>query len=114
MAYKKSRPALPPESYLSKCFISNENVFEFGPLLIGKDPEKRHNDETIKKVNSSVFQITNNGKYDLQCHFVLRSTLPVEEGGTGEKSPFILDPDKMDLKIDETKNLIVYAFPEKA
>jgi hydrocephalus-inducing protein len=40
--------------------------------------------------------------------------LPVEEGGTGEKSPFILDPDFMELKIDETKNLTVYAFPEQA
>jgi len=60
--------------------------------LIGKDPEKRHTDETIKKVNSSVFQITNNGKFVVSGTFTLKSTLPVEEGGTGEKSPFILDP----------------------
>ena len=67
-------------------------MFDFGPLLIGKDPEKRHTDETIKKVNSSVFQITNNGKFVVSGTFTLKSTLPVEEGGTGEKSPFILDP----------------------
>lgn len=65
MAQKKSRPPQAPESYLSKCFVVSENVFDFGPLLIGKDPEKRHSDELVKKVNSSVFQITNNGKYDL-------------------------------------------------
>lgn len=90
----------------------SENVFDFGPLLIGKDPEKRHVDEVVKRVNSSVLQISNNGKYDLQATFTLRSSLPVEEGGTGEKSPFILDPDNMELKIDETKNLTVYAFPD--
>jgi hydrocephalus-inducing protein len=111
---KKSRPAAPPDSYLSKCYIINDNLFDFGPLLINKDPEKRNTDETIKNMNSCVFRITNNGKYDLQGAFTLRSTLPVEEGGTGEKSPFILDPDNMDLKIDETKNLTVYAFPDKA
>lgn len=99
---------------MSKCFVVSENVFDFGPLLIGKDSEKRNTDETVKKVNSSVFQISNNGKYDLQATFTLRSSLPVEEGGTGEKSPFILEPDTMDLKIDETKNLIVYAFPDQA
>lgn len=55
MAQKKSRPAQAPESYLQKTFVVSENVFDFGPLLIGKDPEKRHTDETVKKVNSSVF-----------------------------------------------------------
>jgi hydrocephalus-inducing protein len=114
MAHKKTRPPQAPESYLSKCFVASENVFDFGPLLIGKDPEKRHTDETIKKVNSSVIQITNNGKYDLVANFTLKSTLPHEEGGTGEKSPFILDPDHMELKIDETKNLTVYGFPDAA
>lgn len=114
MAQKKSRPPQAPDSYLQKCFVVSENLFDFGPLLIGKDPEKRHADDTVKKVNSSVFQISNNGKYDLKATFTLRSSLPVEEGGTGEKSPFILDPDFMDLKIDETKNLTVYAFPEQA
>ena len=43
-----------------------------------------------------------------------RSLLPVEEGGTGEKSPFILDPDHIELNVDETKNLTVYAFPDQA
>lgn len=87
-------------------------MFDFGPLLVCKDPEKRHSDETVKKVNSSVLQITNNGKYDLQAAFTLKSTLPLEEGGTGEKSPFILDPDSMELMVDETKMLTVYAFPD--
>lgn len=112
MLHKKLRPQQPPESYLSKCFVVNENQFDFGPLLIRKDPEKRHEDEQLKKVNSSVFQISNNGKYDIKGTFTLRSTLPTEEGGIGEKSPFILEPEEMELKIDETKNLTVWAFPE--
>lgn len=92
----------------------SENVFDFGPLLIGKNPELRNSDETVKRVNSSVFQISNNGKYDLQAFFTLRSSLPLEEGGTGEKSPFIIEPDNMELRIDETKHLTVYAFPDQA
>lgn len=114
MTNKKARPPQAPESYLSKCFVVSENVFDFGPLLIGKDPEKRHTDDNVKRINSTVFQITNNGKYDVNAIFTLKSTLPVEEGGTGEKSPFILDPDHMELKIDETKNLTVYGFPDQA
>ena len=114
MTNKKTRPTQPPESYLQKCFVVSENVFDFGPLLIGKDPEKRNTDDNVKRVNSTVFQITNNGKYDLNAVFTLKSTLPTEEGGTGEKSPFLLEPDHMDLKIDETKNLIVYGFPDQA
>lgn len=55
MAQKKSRPSQAPESYLSKCYVVSESLFDFGPLLIGKDPEKRNSDETVKKVNSSVF-----------------------------------------------------------
>jgi hydrocephalus-inducing protein len=92
----------------------SENIFDFGPLLISKNPEKRNEDEKLKKVNSSVLQITNNGKYDLEAAFTLRSTLPLEEGGTGEKSPFILEPESMALKVDETKHLTLFSFPDEA
>ena len=40
--------------------------------------------------------------------------MPVEEGGTGEKSPFIIEPETMDLKVDETKHLTVFSFPDQA
>jgi hydrocephalus-inducing protein len=36
-AVKKSRPATVPECYLSKSYVLSENVFDFGPLLIGKN-----------------------------------------------------------------------------
>ena len=35
---KKTRPATCPECYLSKVFVLNENCYDFGPLLIGKNP----------------------------------------------------------------------------
>jgi len=40
MDQKKSRPANPPDSYLSKVYVMNEGLFDFGPILIGKDSEK--------------------------------------------------------------------------
>lgn len=92
----------------------SENLFDFGPLLIKKDPEQRAANETLRNVNSSVLQITNNGKYKVEANFTLKSTLPLDEGGSGEKSPFILEPDSMTLEIDETKILTVFAFPDHA
>jgi len=65
-------------------------------------------------LNSSEFQITNNGKFKSEIVFILKSTLPLEEGGTGEKSPFIIEPESMVLETDETKNLTVFAFPDQA
>lgn len=91
MQQKKSRPATEPESFLSKTFVVNENTFDFGPLLIGKDPETR-TDETVKQVNGTFFRITNNGKYDLEANFTLKSTLSFEEGGPEGKSPFLVEP----------------------
>ena len=82
MTHKKTRPAQQPESLLSKTFVVSENAFDFGPLLIKKDPEQRATDETLRPVNSSVLQITNNGKYKVEAAFKLASTLPVDEGGS--------------------------------
>ena len=110
MVQKRSRPANPPESYLSKCFISSEGVFDFGPLLIGKDSEKRVDDVdvdgTLKKANSSQFRITNNGKYDLKVKFALESTQVSDESQA--KSPFIFEPESMDLRVEDTENLTVW------
>lgn len=39
---KKSRPTTSPECYLSKVFVLQENCFDFGPLLIGKNVEKKN------------------------------------------------------------------------
>lgn len=113
MQQKKARPPTEPDSYLSKSYVMSEGVFDFGPLLINKNPENR-NEELVKKVNGTMFQITNNGKYRLEANFTLKSTLPTEEGGSTEKSPFIVEPSEISLDIDQTINLNVYAFPDEA
>jgi hypothetical protein len=115
MLNKRQRPSAAPESYLQKCFVVNENVFDFGPLLVGKDSEKRSAEidieGTLKKANSSQFRITNNGKYDLQVKFSLESALASDE--PHPKSPFIFEPEFMTLKVEETENLTVWSFPEE-
>jgi len=91
------RPPTGPDCYLSKTYVNSEGVFDFGPLLIRKDPEKR-NDEIVKKMNGTFFQVTNNGRYKLDATFLLKSSLPLEErlhGDEGilpDKSPFIMEP----------------------
>lgn len=79
MAIKKNRP-VEKDQIVQKSYIQSENVFEFGPLLIKKDAEKR-SDPKVQEINSAVFQITNNGKFRVEANFTLRSTLSVEEGG---------------------------------
>lgn len=59
---KKTRPTTVPDCYLSKSFVQSEGVFDFGPLLIGKNAEKK-NEKEILSVNSSVFKLENNGQY---------------------------------------------------
>jgi hypothetical protein len=51
---KKVRPPSEPESYLSKVYVNSEGVFDFGPLLIGKNPELRKQDK-IKAINGTFF-----------------------------------------------------------
>jgi len=55
---KKTRPASPPDSYLSKVYVISEKIFDFGPLLIGKNPANKM-EPAIKNINSTTFRITN-------------------------------------------------------
>jgi hypothetical protein len=100
MSIKKSRP-VEKEALIIKSFVQTENLFEFGPLLIKKDAEKRA-DPQVQNVNSSIFQITNNGKYALEAQFTLKSTLSAEEGGQEGKSPFLIEPAEATLAVEET------------
>lgn len=112
MSIKKTRP-VEKDQIVIKSYIQSEGLFEFGPLLIKKDAEKRA-DPKIQEVNSTIFQITNNGKYKVDATFTLRSTLAPEEGGAEGKSPFIIEPSECSLSMDETLQLRIYAFPEIA
>ena len=59
-------------------YVHSEKQFDFGPLLIGKDPAKK-DDENIKGMNSSTFRITNNGKFESDIKFYFASELKDEE-----------------------------------
>lgn len=48
----------------------------------------------------------------MHASFTLKSTLPADEGA--DKSPFLVEPENMELAVDETRTLTVYSFPEKA
>jgi hydrocephalus-inducing protein len=52
----KARPSTPS---VSRQFIISKGVFEFGPLLIGKDPTGY--DTGAHPANTAKFRITNNG-----------------------------------------------------
>eukprot|EP00825_Cyclidium_porcatum_P002075 TRINITY_DN1095_c0_g1_i4.p1 TRINITY_DN1095_c0_g1~~TRINITY_DN1095_c0_g1_i4.p1 ORF type:complete len:1802 (-),score=468.45 TRINITY_DN1095_c0_g1_i4:3309-8714(-) len=109
---KKSRPPLPPESYLQKCFVQNENVFDFGPLLISKNPDKR-NEPEIRKVNSYTFRITNSGKFDDNIQFALMSSI-MENNPEYQKGVFWLETEQMQIPYDDVEHEIrVWAIPDK-
>jgi len=75
---RKKRPSKAPNCYLSHVYVHSEKQFDFGPLLIGKDPAKK-DDENIKGMNSSTFRITNNGKFESDIKFYFASELKDEE-----------------------------------
>jgi len=109
MQRKKFRPPTPPDCYISKHYIMTEKVFDFGPLLIGKNPAKKSEPAYIH-VNSSVFRISNNGRFTAEIDFTLASS--VFEGPEYKKGTFIFEPEKMTLATDQTEDLRVWAFPD--
>ena len=100
LTQKRQRPSNPPDCYLHKTYISNENAFDFCPLLIGIDPEKRHDDERIKSSNATEFRITNCGKYDLSAKFCLESSL-ADSNPKALRLSLIFELELMNLKIEE-------------
>ncbi|WIA13448.1 hypothetical protein OEZ85_007028 [Tetradesmus obliquus] len=130
--YYKIAKARPSTPNVKQQFMLPSNVFEFGPVLAGRDrsaaPEG-HPDHTAK------FRITNNGLFPLHADLWLKSegpaadptaaaagvevkkkaAAPAGKPGAGSKAPaappFLLQPSSMDLAIDETQELTVLAYP---
>jgi hydrocephalus-inducing protein len=143
----KTRPATPN---VCRQFITATSVFEFGPLLAGKEPaavlEGKHPENMAK------LRLTNSGLFDLHADLWLKSTgadpgdgsavAASKEGGKGGKAtaaataaakaaekpavmpgsgtprggaasvpPFALGKCAVDLKVDETIELDVFALP---
>jgi hydrocephalus-inducing protein len=61
-------------------------------------------------MNSSVLRITNNGKYDADLEFALSSS--VLEGSDIKKGVFLFEPEKVNLKMEQTEEIRVWAFPD--
>ena len=89
---------------MSHVWLINDKLFEFGPLLIGKNPEEKDKEE-IKGINSSTFKITNNGRFENEVSFYFASDVLDEEdeGFEGmKKGIFFLEPQEMKLGLDRT------------
>ena len=114
--YRKSK-ARPPSAAISQQFIISEEVFDYGPLLYGRNRKEcleveDHTDRlTTYKPHMAQFRMTNNGRFPLHVNFHLKSTTGAKGGGSPESPIFLIEPATMDLAVDETQDLTVYAFP---
>ncbi|CAG9464033.1 unnamed protein product [Pedinophyceae sp. YPF-701] len=104
MRKSKARPAL---AHISKQYIVSENVFDFGPLLLGLDKKGLDFAGIAEKFPGNIagLRITNNGLFPLSATFALAST------GKDEGPVFSISPTAMDLEVGETRELQVAAFP---
>lgn len=103
--YKKVKQR-PAPALVSRQFIISEDVFDFGPLLF--NPKKLEKDAHLSgnfPDNTAKLRITNSGLFDLHVDLRLKST------GKGQGAVFIVHPEALDLKIDETQEVSVFAFP---
>ena len=102
--YKKVKTR-PSSANISRQYIISDQKFDFGPLLAGKS--KAVEEPALHVANTSKFRITNSGLFDLNVAFALRSA---------EEEPsdvFSFEPESMSLKVDETQDITVFAYPQE-
>lgn len=79
--YYKTAKARPPTPNIRQQFILPNGMFEFGPLLFGRDKtgylEGAHPDHTAK------FRVTNNGLFPVHADFWLKSEGAVADPALG-------------------------------
>eukprot|EP01022_Parablepharisma_sp_SALTPOND_P020800 TRINITY_DN386_c0_g1_i3.p1 TRINITY_DN386_c0_g1~~TRINITY_DN386_c0_g1_i3.p1 ORF type:complete len:4093 (+),score=589.86 TRINITY_DN386_c0_g1_i3:873-13151(+) len=94
-----------------KRFDKSKGRFDFGPLLIGKEFEKRQQEKC--KVNVAKFNFSNAGHFPVHVDFTLRSQS--SEYSTEHKSPFYIEPQSLDIPYpsEEPYEVKVWAFPDK-
>jgi len=101
-----------PESYLSKVFVSSENVFDFGPLLIGKNPQQRSSPE-MTKMNMTTFRVSNQGKYNCKVSFALMSQI-MENSSDYKQGVFFFEPEEMEIPMNDLPlEVKVWAIPDE-
>jgi P pilus assembly chaperone PapD len=117
----------------AKTFVIARNTFEFGPLLVGR--ERLGEGATAHKENNEALHITNNGPFPLTVNFSFlnggsstHSSFPFvlargSQGALGEQTVeqpvrvstdpvFFLSTDRMELRPEETQDLVVSAYPD--
>jgi hypothetical protein len=131
----KARPGRECDAAVCKQYVTNRKRFEFGPLLAGvaaaaKPPE-----------HCSKFRITNSGPFKLKAALAMKSMRkpvaavddptdgrgsrkePSPPKGKGQKrdteetppaSPFLVEPEQVELKEGETADVTVWCFPPEA
>jgi hydrocephalus-inducing protein len=113
---RKNRPQKLPESLLSKTFVQAEGVFDFGPLLIGKNPENK-NKKQMLQANSTLIKLHPKGNFASEIEFALLSSImendPVYKKGVflideSVGGPLVLDP------AGPAKEIRVWAIPDSA
>ena len=104
------RPIEAPLCYLSKVYVQSENNFEFGPLLVGKNPHDKLQ-PGYKITNSVTFRISNQGKFDGSVQFALLSSVTDEPGY--KKGIFELEQESTSLPVNSLPmELRIWAFPD--
>eukprot|EP00935_MAST-01C_sp_MAST-1C-sp1_P000586 g586.t1 len=126
----------PERVLVQKKYVMNKQVFEFGPLLINKDPRLRLTDEQVSglpdaeqaglgadaralavKTNSETFRISNAGRTPAHIDFSFEVDGAEEDpkakdaGGIDTSCTYYVDPPSLDLRVDETAAVTVWAFP---
>ena len=100
----------PDHINVSKKYVINRELFEFGPLLVNKDAGLRL-DEGEKGVaaavtNAETFRISNSGRTKMHVDFVFQTQ--------ADAAPtFFAEPQSLDLEEGETKSVVVWAFPSE-
>jgi hydrocephalus-inducing protein len=110
---KKSRPPTCPECYLSKAYVLSENTFDFGPLLIGKNAQRK-NEKDIISTNSTTFKLVNTGHYPAEIEIALLSST-IENESSYKKGVFSVGFDSCTIQPNEApKELRVWGIPDEA
>ncbi|XP_029109509.1 hydrocephalus-inducing protein homolog isoform X1 [Scleropages formosus] len=95
------RKALFPENSLPKTYIISTGVYDFGPLLCGKNRDRYK--ERKYPENGVALVIHNNSPIDTEVHFCFKNDT--------KAMTFMLDPSSMTLKPNERQELTVWAYP---
>merc|ERR1719181_2335770 len=112
----------PDHINVSKKYVIDRDLFEFGPLLINKDAKLRLSDAEAEAdssapsaearavaalTNAETFRISNSGRTKMHVDFVFQTQ--------DDAAPtFFAEPQSLDLEEGETASMVVWAFPTEA